>query len=139
MNYFWSQVWALARRSIVRPARQPAAVVFPLIFPMLLLLVNSGGLKASTKLPGFPISAYDQLSVPQINNRLRELSPEDLEKGRVSTEGSCPKCKTANKVRVPYCTKCAAALNDVVMMCHSCGKDNRMGSRFCIHCGNRLR
>ena len=31
-------------------------------------------------LPGFPITAYDQLSVPQINNRLRELGPDDLRK-----------------------------------------------------------
>jgi polyhydroxyalkanoate synthesis regulator phasin len=29
-------------------------------------------------LPGFPITAYDQLSVPQINNRLRELGDDDL-------------------------------------------------------------
>ena len=72
MNYFWSQVWALARRSIVRTARQPAAVVFPLIFPMLLLLVNSGGLKASTKLPGFPTDSFVAfaLAVPFIQGAL---------------------------------------------------------------------
>ena len=72
MNPFWSQVWALARRSIVRTARQPAAVVFPLIFPMLLLLVNSGGLKASTKLPGFPTDSFlaFALAVPFIQGAL---------------------------------------------------------------------
>ena len=42
----WAQTGALARRSIVRTIRQPASIVFPLIFPMLLLLVNSGGLVA---------------------------------------------------------------------------------------------
>ncbi len=72
MNHFWPQVAALARRSIVRTARQPAAVVFPLIFPMLLLLVNSGGLKASTKLPGFPTDSFVAfaLAVPFIQGAL---------------------------------------------------------------------
>ena len=72
MTSFWPQVWALARRSIVRTARQPAAVVFPLIFPMLLLLVNSGGLKASTKLPGFPTDSFVAfaLAVPFIQGAL---------------------------------------------------------------------
>ena len=40
------------RRSVVRTVRQPANVVAPLLFPMLLLAVNSGGLKAETRLPG---------------------------------------------------------------------------------------
>jgi hypothetical protein len=39
----WPQIGALAWRSVVRTRRQPAAVIFPLIFPMMLLLVNSGG------------------------------------------------------------------------------------------------
>jgi ABC-2 type transport system permease protein len=34
--------------------RQPANVVFPLVFPMLLLAVNAGGLASETDLPGFP-------------------------------------------------------------------------------------
>jgi hypothetical protein len=63
----------------------------------------------------------------------------DLERQRVTKEIQCGKCKAANKVRTPYCVKCAAPLTDVVLLCGSCGKDNRMGSRFCIHCGNRLR
>ena len=68
----WPQVAALARRSVVRTSRQPAAVVFPLIFPMLLLLVNSGGLKASTKLPGFPTDSFlaFALAVPFIQGAL---------------------------------------------------------------------
>jgi ABC-2 type transport system permease protein len=69
---FSAQVWALARRSIVRTARQPAAVVFPLVFPMLLLLVNSGGLEASTRLPGFPTDSFVAfaLAVPFIQGAL---------------------------------------------------------------------
>jgi ABC-2 type transport system permease protein len=72
MSSFWPQVWALARRSIVRTARQPAAVVFPLIFPMLLLLVNSAGLDASTRLPGFPTDSFlaFALAVPFIQGAL---------------------------------------------------------------------
>ena len=67
-----AQVAALARRSIVRTVRQPAAIAFPLIFPMLLLLVNAGGLKASTKLPGFPTDSFVAfaLAVPFIQGAL---------------------------------------------------------------------
>jgi hypothetical protein len=63
----------------------------------------------------------------------------DLERRRVTREVTCPKCQAANKVRTPYCTKCAEPLTDPTAPCSSCGKNNRMGSRFCIHCGNRLR
>ena len=48
----------LARRSVVRTLRQPANVIAPLVFPMLLLAVNSGGLKAATRLPGFPTHSF---------------------------------------------------------------------------------
>ena len=72
MTDVWPQVGALAWRSVVRTSRQPAAVVFPLIFPMLLLLVNSGGLKASTELPGFPTDSFlaFALAVPFIQGAL---------------------------------------------------------------------
>ncbi|MFN4259955.1 MAG: protein kinase domain-containing protein [Gemmataceae bacterium] len=63
----------------------------------------------------------------------------DLEKKTVTKEKTCPKCKTVNKVREPYCTKCAEGLTDAKLICHHCGKINRMGSRCCIYCGNRLR
>jgi ABC-2 type transport system permease protein len=55
---FTDQVYVLARRSVVRTLRQPANVIGPLIFPMLLLAVNSGGLKAATRLPGFPTHSF---------------------------------------------------------------------------------
>jgi predicted Ser/Thr protein kinase len=63
----------------------------------------------------------------------------DLERQRVTKEVACPKCRSANKVRSPYCVKCAEPMTDATAPCSSCGKNNRMGSRFCIHCGNRLR
>jgi ABC-2 type transport system permease protein len=66
------QVFLLARRSVVRTIRQPANVVFPLVFPMLLLAVNSGGLKAETRLPGFPTNSFVAfaLAVPFIQGAL---------------------------------------------------------------------
>jgi predicted Ser/Thr protein kinase len=63
----------------------------------------------------------------------------DLERRKVTTEISCGKCKHLNKVREPYCMKCAEPLTDATPPCYHCGKTNRMGSRCCIHCGNRLR
>jgi ABC-2 type transport system permease protein len=53
-----TQVGQLARRSVLRTLRQPAQVVPALIFPMLLLAVNSGGLKDAANLPGFPTDSY---------------------------------------------------------------------------------
>ena len=72
MNAFADQVYVLARRSVVRTIRQPANVFAPLLFPMLLLAVNSGGLKAETNLPGFPTSSFVAfaLAVPFIQGAL---------------------------------------------------------------------
>ena len=69
---FAGQVFVLARRSVVRTARQPAAVVFPLVFPLLLLAVNAGGLDAATRLPGFPTDSYVAfaLAIPFIQGAL---------------------------------------------------------------------
>ena len=66
------QVLLHARRSVVQTARQPAAIMFPLLFPMLLLAVNSGGLKAETHLPGFPTKSFVAfaLAVPFIQGAL---------------------------------------------------------------------
>lgn len=56
----------------MRTVRQPANVIFPLVFPMLLLAVNSGGLKAETRLPGFPTNSFVAfaLAVPFIQGAL---------------------------------------------------------------------
>ena len=72
MTGFADQVFQLGRRSVVRTLRQPANVVAPLLFPMLLLAVNSGGLKAETHLPGFPTSSFVAfaLAVPFIQGAL---------------------------------------------------------------------
>ena len=52
------QEGSVARRSVVRTLRQPAMVVPSLVFPLILLAVNSGGLDAATRLPGFPTDSY---------------------------------------------------------------------------------
>jgi ABC-2 type transport system permease protein len=66
------QVFQLGRRSVVRTVRQPANVISPLIFPLLLLAVNSGGLKAETRLPCFPTNSFVAfaLAVPFIQGAL---------------------------------------------------------------------
>jgi ABC-2 type transport system permease protein len=66
------QVFQLGRRSVVRTVRQPANVISPLVFPLLLLAVNSGGLKAETRLPGFPTNSFVAfaLAVPFIQGAL---------------------------------------------------------------------
>jgi ABC-2 type transport system permease protein len=72
VSAFADQVYLLSRRSVVRTVRQPANVVAPLLFPMLLLAVNSGGLKAETNLPGFPTHSFVAfaLAVPFIQGAL---------------------------------------------------------------------
>jgi ABC-2 type transport system permease protein len=72
LSAFADQVYLLGRRSVVRTLRQPANVVGPLVFPMLLLAVNSGGLKAETQLPGFPTDSFFAfaLAVPFIQGAL---------------------------------------------------------------------
>jgi ABC-2 type transport system permease protein len=66
------QMATLGRRAAVRTARQPANVVFPLFFPMLLLAVNAGGLRAATNLPGFPTDSFlaFALAVPFVQGAL---------------------------------------------------------------------
>ena len=60
-----------AARSSARCASRPTSIA-PLIFPLLLLAVNSGGLKAETHLPGFPTSSFVAfaLAVPFIQGAL---------------------------------------------------------------------
>jgi ABC-2 type transport system permease protein len=72
LNVALLQTAALGQRAVVRTARQPANVVFPLVFPMLLLAVNSGGLQSATRLPGFPTDSFlaFALAVPFVQGAL---------------------------------------------------------------------
>jgi ABC-2 type transport system permease protein len=69
---FVDQVYLLARRSVVRTIRQPANVIAPMVFPLMLLGVNAGGLQAETRLPGFPADSFVAfaLAVPFIQGAL---------------------------------------------------------------------
>jgi ABC-2 type transport system permease protein len=66
------QVYLLGRRSVVRTLRQPANVIAPLVFPLMLLAVNTGGLGAEANLPGFPTGSITAflLAVPFIQGAL---------------------------------------------------------------------
>lgn len=55
---FAIQVGALARRSVFRTLRQPAQVVPSVIFPLILISINSAGLQSVTKIPGFPTDSF---------------------------------------------------------------------------------
>ncbi|MEA2418804.1 MAG: type transport system permease protein [Thermoleophilaceae bacterium] len=69
---FVVQVGILARRSVLRTLRQPAMVVPSLVFPLILLAINSSGLESATHLPGFPTDSYFQfaLAIPFVQGAL---------------------------------------------------------------------
>jgi ABC-2 type transport system permease protein len=57
---------------VLRTLRQPANVVAPLLFPLMLLAVNAGGLDSAERLPGFPADSFlaFALAVPFIQGAL---------------------------------------------------------------------
>ena len=68
----FEQVYALGRRAFFRVLRQPAQIIFPFVFPMLLFAVNAAGLDVATQLPGFPADDYRDfaLAVPFMQGAL---------------------------------------------------------------------
>jgi ABC-2 type transport system permease protein len=66
------QIGQMARRSILQTLRQPAMVIPPIVFPLLLVSINSAGLDAATKIPGFPADSYWDfaIAVPFIQGSL---------------------------------------------------------------------
>ena len=52
------QVLVMMWRSISQTLRQPAMIIPPIVFPLILVAINVGGLDAATKLPGFPADSY---------------------------------------------------------------------------------
>ena len=63
MNGLFLQVGMLARRSVVRTLRQPAMVVPSIVFPLMLLSINSSGLDSTTQIPGFPTNSYFEFAL----------------------------------------------------------------------------
>ena len=54
----WQQTYEMARRSILQTLRQPAMVIPPVLFPLILMGINVSGLDAATAIPGFPTDSY---------------------------------------------------------------------------------
>jgi len=59
-----SQVGEIAWRSMKRTLRQPGVLIPPLTFPLMLMAVNSSGLRAATHLPGFPTDSFLAFFLP---------------------------------------------------------------------------
>jgi ABC-2 type transport system permease protein len=57
------EVAVIAWRSIRRTLRQPSNAIV-LVFPLMLMAVNSNGLKAATHLPGFPTRSFLAFFIP---------------------------------------------------------------------------
>ena len=72
MSEMLGQIGQMARRSILQTLRQPAMVVPPIVFPLILMAINVGGLDAATGLPGFPADTYLDfaIAVPFIQGSL---------------------------------------------------------------------
>jgi ABC-2 type transport system permease protein len=66
------QIREMARRSVLQTLRQPAMVIPPVVFPLLLVAINAAGLDAATNLPGFPADSYWDfaIAVPFIQGSL---------------------------------------------------------------------
>ena len=58
------QVGEVARRSFTRTLRQPGVLIPPLTFPLMLMAVNSSGLRSATHLPGFPSDSFLAFFLP---------------------------------------------------------------------------
>jgi ABC-2 type transport system permease protein len=48
----------MGRRSVLQTLRQPALIIPPIVFPLIMMAINTGGLDAATNLPGFPADSY---------------------------------------------------------------------------------
>jgi ABC-2 type transport system permease protein len=64
VNVTARQIFLIARRSVIRTARQPGVWIPPLTFPLMLMAVNSNGLRAATHLPGFPTRSFLAFFLP---------------------------------------------------------------------------
>ena len=63
----------------------------------------------------------------------------DLEKRQITREVRCRKCGGPSPARTPYCSRCAAPLHALVAACNDCGRNNLLGSKYCIYCGKSSR
>jgi ABC-2 type transport system permease protein len=98
-----AQIGQMARRSILQTLRQPAQVVPPIVFPLMLMAINVGGLDAATKLPGFPSDTYLDfaIAVPFVQGALFAMMnagsalARDVETGFIKRLAMTPMQRTA--------------------------------------------
>jgi ABC-2 type transport system permease protein len=64
VNLATRDIGLIASRSVRRTMRQPANIIAPLTFPILLLAINSSGLRAATRIPGFPTDSFVSFFLP---------------------------------------------------------------------------
>ena len=64
MTLVVAQIAHIAARSVWRTFRQPGVMIANISFPLLLLAVNSNGLRAATNLPDFPTDSYLDFFLP---------------------------------------------------------------------------
>ena len=58
MRRFWQVAGAVAWRSIHKIATTPQLLLPSIVFPLIMMAINTGGLHAATNLPGFPADTY---------------------------------------------------------------------------------
>jgi len=98
-----AQIGQMARRSILQTLRQPAMVVPPILFPLVLMAINVGGLEAATSLPGFPSDSYLDfaIAVPFVQGALfaainaGSALARDVETGFIKRLAMTPMQRTA--------------------------------------------
>ena len=57
------QIEQMSRRALAQTLRQPALIVPPIVFPLILLAVNAAGLEAASGIPGFPADSYFDFAI----------------------------------------------------------------------------
>ncbi len=103
MSAMLGQVAQMARRSILQTLRQPAMVIPPIVFPLVLMSINVGGLDAATDLPGFPADTYLDfaIAVPFVQGALfaainaGSALARDVETGFIKRLAMTPMRRTA--------------------------------------------
>jgi ABC-2 type transport system permease protein len=118
------QIGQMARRSILQTVRQPAMVIPPVVFPLLLVAINAAGLDAATKIPGFPADSYWDfaIAVPFIQGSLfaainaGTAMARDVETGFIKRLAMTPMQRMALLIGQLVGVMCVAAASAVVYL-----------------------
>ncbi|HIE26527.1 TPA: zinc-ribbon domain-containing protein [Candidatus Poribacteria bacterium] len=84
------------------------------------------------------IIAINLSRFPADRYRSADELKKDLEAKKVTKTISCPRCRTTNQARIPYCTNCGTPLSDDSHPCPNCRQPVALNAKYCIHCGNKL-